>query len=432
MRPKTRMEKEVAWLSLKLPPLSEKQRKHAFRHCFNHCAIRSKSGNMTCSECGHSWQGDSELIDRLTDQVCPRCGEKLEVMSTRKRKFHDREYYSVITVCHGYQILRFFLIERRTTLGQPTDYNVMEVVQRWLTKDGKSVTVARKRASNCFYYDVWSWGSPMEVRSAQDLYAYDINPAAVWPYRSVLPEVRRNGYRGQLHGVRPYNFFKAILRSPHAETLLKAGQIEMFWYYANGTDYIKGGVDRYWRAVRIAIRNGYRVRDPDLWIDYLHLLERFRKDLSNAKYACPQDLREQHDIFVQKRNQEMARMEREREKKEMQQWDKTYMAKKGRYFGIRFSDGLISVHVLTSVAEFYEEGQAMHHCVYVNDYYMKDDSLILSATISGKRIETVEVSLQKMEVVQSRGKCNSNTEYHDRIIDLVNNNINQIRQIASI
>ena len=38
------------------------------------------------------------------------------------------------------------------------------------------------------------------------------------------------------------------------------------------------------------------------------------------------------------------------------------------------------------------------------------------------RIETVEFSLSQGKVVQSRGLCNSNTEYHDRIVGLVNAN----------
>jgi len=66
--------------------------------------------------------------------------------------------------------------------------------------------------------------------------------------------------------------------------------------------------------------------------------------------------------------------------------------------------------------------------VFSNSYFLKKNSLILSATIDGKRIETVEVSLKTFEVMQSRGLNNSNTEYHDRIIRLVNENINLIRQ----
>ena len=64
----------------------------------------------------------------------------------------------------------------------------------------------------------------------------------------------------------------------------------------------------------------------------------------------------------------------------------------------------------------------MHHCVFSNAYYLKEDSLILSATIEGKRIETIEMSLRTLEVVQSRGVCNKNTEYHEQIVKIVNAN----------
>ena len=105
-----------------------------------------------------------------------------------------------------------------------------------------------------------------------------------------------------------------------------------------------------------------------------------------------------------------------------------FQALKAPFFGITFTDGVIQVKVLESVQEYLEEGRALHHCVFTNEYYLKKQSLILSARTDGKRIETIEVSLQTLEVVQSRGICNKNTEYHDRIINLVNANSNLIRQ----
>ena len=64
----------------------------------------------------------------------------------------------------------------------------------------------------------------------------------------------------------------------------------------------------------------------------------------------------------------------------------------------------------------------MHHCVFDNAYYLKENSLILLATIEGRRIETIEVNLDTLKVVQSRGVCNKNTEYHEQIVNLVNAN----------
>lgn len=63
-----------------------------------------------------------------------------------------------------------------------------------------------------------------------------------------------------------------------------------------------------------------------------------------------------------------------------------------------------------------------------NEYYKKKDSLILSAKVDGVRKETIEVSLKTFSVVQSRAAFNKNSEYHNRIVELVNRNMNVIRR----
>ena len=78
--------------------------------------------------------------------------------------------------------------------------------------------------------------------------------------------------------------------------------------------------------------------------------------------------------------------------------------------------------MLESVQEYIEEGQALHHCVFTNEYHLKEKSLILSASIIGKRIETIELSLKTMEVLQCRSLMNQNTEYNERIVHIVNTN----------
>ena len=90
------------------------------------------------------------------------------------------------------------------------------------------------------------------------------------------------------------------------------------------------------------------------------------------------------------------------------------------------------ITVIQSVADMEDEGSKMHHCVFAMGYYKRKDSLILTArsAADGKRIETIEVSLKTFKVVQSRGMQNSNTPYHDEIINLVNSNINLIKQAS--
>ena len=92
------------------------------------------------------------------------------------------------------------------------------------------------------------------------------------------------------------------------------------------------------------------------------------------------------------------------------------------------TDEEISVKVLESIDEYYNEGKVQNICVFGSEYYKKADTLILSARIDDEIIETVEVDLRTLKVVQCHGKHNQDTEYHDRIINLVNNNADQIRK----
>jgi hypothetical protein len=85
---------------------------------------------------------------------------------------------------------------------------------------------------------------------------------------------------------------------------------------------------------------------------------------------------------------------------------------------------------LQSIDEFKEEGDELKHCVYTNEYYLKEQSLILSAKVDGKRVETIELKLPELKIEQSRGINNKSTEHHDQIIKLVEKNLKQIRKIV--
>ena len=185
-------------------------------------------------------------------------------------------------------------------------------------------------------------------------------------------------------------------------------------------------IEKYWASIKICIRNGYTISDGSMWCDTIDLLRHFGKDTNSSKYVCPTDLKAEHDKLVAKRNRQRERERTEQQRQRAIEDEKKYLKAKGIFFGLVFSDSLICIKVIESVEEMETEGRLMHHCV--GGYHNKADSLILSATIDGKRIETIEVSLTTLKVVQSRGVCNSNTEYHDRIIRLVEDNAGLIRQ----
>ena len=90
MKPKTKIQKEVARLSANLRPISATQIDWAYRHCVEHIGYRTKKGNITCSDCGHEWHSNSGLCDSLMVAPAPnavlnsKCGTP-ESASTRKR-----------------------------------------------------------------------------------------------------------------------------------------------------------------------------------------------------------------------------------------------------------------------------------------------------------------------------------------------------------
>ena len=427
MKPRTKFQKEVAELSKSLPKITKAQREYAFDKCFEHIAKTSKKGVVTCMECGHQWKSESILLDSIDGCVCPNCGKRLKVTNTRKRVFRSAEYFSIITKKDQYQVIRFFSTRGFWKAGTPAEYYITEVVQRWISPNGKSEVIARSRCLIPYYYDMWNLCSPMEIRRNNQYRVYDISPYKTYPRKSLIPEIVRNGYKKPIQGVSAYDTFTAILTNPKMETLLKTGQNSLFQHFI-----ISGNLLKYWNSIKICIRNRYKVEDASIWTDYIDLLKEFGKDTNNATYVCPEDLTREHDKYVQKKQQQRKREELIKQRETITQYESQYEEEKGKFFGLSFTDGTISVRVLESVSEFAEEGVLMHHCVFVNKYYLKKDSLIFSATINGERIETVEVSLDRMQVVQSRGVSNSNTVYHDRIINLVNRNMNQIAKRMAV
>lgn len=439
MKPKTALQKKVAKLSATLRPITATQRQWAYCHCVEHFAYRTKSGTMTCSDCGHQWKsGNGSLCDTLAGCKCPLCGAELKVNDTRKRTYKETRYFSVITTCGGFQVIRVAQIRHVSRKGEPMKFYCNEVVQRWISPDGKVTTMALLRACAFHYCDLWALESGMEPRGHNDLYDNVVTWGDVYPRMNVIPQLRRNGFKGDFHGISPIRLFKRLLSDPRIETLIKDGRIEeMKYFILNPLN-----ADDFWASYLIAGRHRYQINNISMWCDYLRMLVNLGQDIRNPKNICPEDFIEAHDKahrrIEAKHRKEYAEAERrreierrEREQRRLlqeQQREEDFKALKSKFFGLIITDNEISVKVLESIEEYYEEGNVQNICVFSSEYYKKADSLILSARIDGKIIETVEVDLQTLKVVQCHGRNNVDTEYHKRIIDLVNSNAKLIRE----
>lgn len=421
MKPKNNFQRHIIGEYKKLPKITPAQKRYAFKHCFDHIGKRNAKGMVTCLECGHKWQSGGELADTLLGNTCPHCNTELKINITRTQVFKQTEYFCIVTTHGEFQVLRFFLVKAYYKAGEKAFYTIDEVVQRWIAPNGKNIAIARSRFTMSLCYDLWSVGSQMEVRNYHK--SQDIYPAAIYPRQRYIHGIERCNFSGDYHSVKPFDFLYRILTDNKAETLLKTGQGRLLSHFIRSATPI----ENYWSTIRICLRNNYVIEDGSIWCDYIDLLKHFGKDAHNPKYVCPSNLHEEHNRYVFEKEGDELNKALMKKQSVIETEEPLYKEQKGIFFGIQFTDGEISVSVLENVKAVFEEGFLMKHCVYRNKYHLKKDRLILSATINGNRIETVEVSLTTMQVVQCRGVENKNTQYHDRIISLVNKNINQIR-----
>ncbi len=163
----------------------------------------------------------------------------------------------------------------------------------------------------------------------------------------------------------------------------------------------------------------------------MDMLGRLGKDTHNAHFVCSEDLQVAHNSAQRKlQAQREKEAEAQRRQKAIEN-EVRFQALKAPIFGIAFTDDTIQIRVLESVQEDIKEGQALHHYVFTNDneYHLKEQSLILSASIDSRPIETIELSLGTMKVIQCHGLMNQDTEYHERIIKLVHQNMKQIQSV---
>lgn len=425
MKPRTKLQKLVAELSSQLPDLTEKQIAWAKKNSVEHPGFRTKKG-IICTECGRFFPDMIDLEDGEID-ICPHCGHHIKIESSRKRTDREIEYFCIVTIRKSWQVIRYFYIEKNCKFGKPAHYFINEVLQQWMKPGNVLVTIARPRLM-CSYRltDMWSHSGDLEIRNYSD--DYNVPVSATYPISRFLPDWKKYGFTKVIQGISLFSLFVQLQYNSKVETLLKAKQYNLLRYAVSYSSY---KVHNEWASIKICMRNKYVVKDASMWFDYLDLLKRYHKDLHNAYYVCPQDLRKSHDYYMEKKRKEDAKAELERNEKrmlELKKYEQEFIKQKSKFFDLNIADGELVIVVLKSLEDFKQEGNIMHHCVFSNSYFQKKDSLILSAMIRNKHIETIEVNLKTLSVVQSRGVCNKSTEYHDRIIGLVKKNMNLIRQ----
>lgn len=419
MKPKTKLQHEVLSLSKQLPKINKVLEKWTFKSVIDHKAFRTKKAT-SCLSCGHIWSG----LQGVAKDVCPSCKRTLAVTDSLKKKDKQMVYVAFIDVKDRFQVNRFFQMYCYSKAGQKPEYWLWEVAQQWLDPDGKNECVARGRGGMGWNMDN-NWHGFLEIRDRGYLNGkYDVFADAVYPKMKVLPIYEKHGFGEGINNCYPFSVMNAITTDSMCETLIKAKQFALL----NTRISRPTLVEKYWNSVKICMRNKYIVTSGTTWVDYLDLLVHFGRDIHNPKYVCPADLKRAHDRLVSKKRSIERKKEIAQLKKELKANNAKYKKNKKAFFGLVFKDGDLIVKVLESVEEFMKEGDTHQHCVFTNSYFNKPDSLVFSAQIKGEPIETVELSLSKMKLLQARGAGNEPTSHHRRIINLVNRNIKAVKE----
>jgi len=399
--PKTSIEREVDRLHRQLPELGIRQKNWALKHC-------------TKAE----WATQR------------RYGRKCDI-----------EHFIIATTKGDWQVLRHFYLyafyNRRKEL---TGTEFLPVMEQWY-RHGDYVFYSRTRNGMTYCNDSWAHNSDMAIRRGSMESRCLSDPREI-PYCEVRFErvTEQFKYILDFGNCNIGKVYRAVNTDPIWETILKQNPEEYIWCARNWITDDK----RKTAAVKVARRHHYNYRVTE-WKDLVDNLIYLGMDYRNPHFVCPADLLAMHDdvlrrtIAKRKRLSEkqmaeaqiraerarLARIQQDTEARE------AYPKMRNRFFGVIIEGKGIEIKCLQSVEEFMEEGKEMHHCVFGNAYYdtkKHPNSLILSAKKDGQRVETIEVDLRDYHIVQSRGKYNQNTPYHDTIVQLMQDNMDAIRK----
>ena len=272
MKPRNKKQEQILAMSGQLRPLTTAQMQWALTHTIDNYALRFKKGKAVCLICGHEWEAEEGMCR------CPHCGAKVEVKATTQRVVRDKSYFIIVTAVKGFQVIRMFLMIVEFRKGMKANPGFIEIGSYWIDKHGHTTVVGLQRTLG-HYIDSFAFGSPLEIRHDNDAFWHIANQW-VYPRTKVTDTIKRNGYTTFTYGAHPVMMFQQLLTNPKAETLMKAGEEGLFRYLCHHPKE----VDKYWDTIKVARRAGYKIDDPQMWFDYIKMLDRMGRDLHSPRW----------------------------------------------------------------------------------------------------------------------------------------------------
>lgn len=410
--------------------LNDDQKKYSQEHLFQKIGTRLKSGKMSCLNCAHHWvdKNAENWTYNLGKIECPSCKEKLVIETTRKLKFEDDNYLTIVNCVEEFQVVRNFRIRVFYRVGELPRYYYIPVGEVWMIPNGKWECIGMGRGYG--YANYGSFFGDYTLRHRDMIGAYTLN-YGVYPKKQIHKEYKKRGFVNSFHNHQPIKVLRSLFNQKF-ETLWKAKQYEL----AMSIDAYGSFASKYWRVAKICMRNKYIVKDHTIYSDYIKMLEEFSIDIYNSKFACPEDLKKEHNIILYKKRERAAQIKAqssaERKKKELKREEflaKGYKNSRKKYFDLLFKSKNIEITTIKSPAQLKKESLILDHCAYNSKYHERPNSLMMTASAGDFVVETIEVCLEKIELLQVRGYNNKDSEYHAEIVKLMYKNMHRIRNI---
>lgn len=428
MKPRTAFQKRVVATNDSLRTIDPKYFAEVYNRACEHIAFQNKQKTLVCGDCGKLIDKEARR-NRKGEVVCPHCGKRLKPMANRKWSYKQAYYIMAIDQVDGSQILRYYLLYTYFHKCRAVRLNPIEVFRVYIDDNGQRAVCAKLRTSFASYRDQWRYDSDICLRQVNQQWPYTPYDVHAWANL----RARRLSKKGRLAklNVQDKDFPSAetickIFKDDRFETIWKAGMYEMAYRLSEQT------MDTLWPALKICLRNHYQPTDTSDYIDYVQQLIRLGKDIHNAHYVCPTDLREAHTRTTEAVRKVLDKEKYEKEKERMALAEEKYAQWVMPFLSLNITNKQFRIAVLPTVRSFYEEGQSMHHCVYSNRYYERNDSLILSCRDEqNHRLATIEIGLPQGNIRQVRAACNQVPEQYDSIVQLLTQQRQQIRQLSA-
>lgn len=442
MKPKTKFHHFIIEKAQNLKPITEAKLKWISKTQFWNY-YTTHYNKIVCLECNHTWKHILILDKALHNRVitCPNCMKKLHRVNYWNKTSKAEAETSFFDRVGNVAVIRTVNSVKLLSKSDKPKFYHNEVMQKFYCPDHKKFA----QISYIFnrgmyeYNGGWSFSQDMELRNINKPFEhlqYTLTKNHYYhPYERIPEFFKRAGFK-KLKDI-DLSILMYLLMFPKYETLMKLGLYNLIHRFRNGD------IESYWPSIKICIRNHYLdvFKNPASisdYIDYLNMLIRFKKDLRNPKFVCPEDFHEAHQFYLRKiariRKKEEAKMLYEEKIKRAlkhQKRTKKYAKKMERYKDLKSMFQDYTVVPIMRLDQLERESQLLLHCAYENGYDEEENSLLLSGRYKGEVMETIEVNLQTFEIEQARGYNNEATEHNETFIMMVNSIMDVIKSTAS-